>query len=804
MQYRKSSLDDLRLREERERLECTFSPKLSTNPFVSEKTLRKYGQQGSSVRPSARRYTPGKSRSPNDKSGANNGNRINQGLLAGMYTAADGLKRGPPDRTGIPMFYFDPFSPPNFTAGTYGAPQTVTQVIQVVAPTPPPAAPAPPVAPPPAPAKSELKAPPLPPWAGGSAPKAAAPTTASNKIVIVKKDRSAEPVAEVSGWNAVLQEMQRRANKRAGGTGEAEKAPVKEAPKPQPKKKQSSRGKPKTFKDPVEELKYKFALKRGEIKEEEGDDDDGEEEEVAEEKATPAPKKDIASMLAAKFKAAAPATLAPPKPETAGTNPASSAASATSSTAGSGAGGDAAKLPQGKVPSPPPLPTAWPPVPSTVKITAPAASATSSSSSASAAATSADSGTSAPPKKLGGALAGAAAALQAALAARNGGGAAASPAPAPAPSSTPPPAPAASSSVPAGAATFAPQTAPVSGATVTTILKEGETPPAGAETRVVTLPGSKKLPDGYYLAATTVDMVAPHEILAAGETSANLILQMSEQFYNTSGNNTCASPGNTSNGLLSPAPGLRSVHLPRGERERKQRHSHQQQTPGSRSAYDRYDSDDDADDDSVLIDQLASTPAHADWQRLGQKLSTSDLPVPAGYVATIERMQRSAQKRAEERLRLEKLELRNYDPLDSAADNNSKAISSNSIHSSVINKKNDRLLASVDLSAFLTAHNTLHHTSASSSSVKGLSSGPNSSNNLLSLLHGNSSQSKSVSEVAAHRLYATHTASFQQKAAHSHGYHHHSTAPTATTLHRSHSHSASKAMPTTAETYTGN
>lgn len=119
MHYRKSSTADIRLREEQERLECTFQPKIIDNPFVSEKTLRRFGE---ATPASAMLRKSKRASSPTDRKGG-------PGLLAGMYTAAGGLRRGPPEKPGIPMFYFDPFSPPNFATGTYGAPQVVTQVL---------------------------------------------------------------------------------------------------------------------------------------------------------------------------------------------------------------------------------------------------------------------------------------------------------------------------------------------------------------------------------------------------------------------------------------------------------------------------------------------------------------------------------------------------------------------------------------------------------------------------------------------------------------------------------------------------
>jgi hypothetical protein len=603
MQYRKSSVADIRLREEEDRRECTFQPRIIENPFVSEKTLRKYGEAtpaSAMLRRSKRATSPSERRS-------------GPGLLAGMYTATGGLKRGPPEKPGIPMFYFDPFSPPNFATGTYGAPQIITQIIQTVS-VPPPTAPVPPpaaVAPPPL--KSGLKAPPLPPWLGKPVGGKSATASAPPKIVIQRKEK-VEAAPEPSGWQAVLLEMQKRANKRNGGDagGDAkEKEKKMEKPKPQPKPKRTL-GKKKEFKDPVEELKYKFALKRGEIQEDDGDgEDDGEAEQSSEkspvEDAKPAAKKpDIAAMLAK-------AKLGGTTPIPPAATPAIPAAGESKPSAAGGGGSGIKAVPNGgkKVPMPPPLPPTWPPVPCKEAVKAPASTA----SAAAATTTTTAAADGAGGKKS---FAGAAAALMAALANRGKGGSSSEAPAEPSPSTAVPPAPVATAT--ASVSSAAASAAPAAGETTVVTLKPGEVVPEGAQARTVTVPGTKVLPDGYYLAANSPNInVAPYEILAAGETTVSLILQVTAQM----------DPEQTFKNL--------------GQ-------------------------DKSSPDEDILIDQLGSRPGDQQIAKLSRRLTASDLPVPAGYVQAVSRMQRNVQQRQHKLQQQQQLELRNYESSDGYSD----------------------------------------------------------------------------------------------------------------------------------------
>jgi hypothetical protein len=162
-----------------------------------------------------------------------------------MYTKANGLIRGPPHILGLPMFYFDPFSPPNFAEGTYGAPnKTVTveeEEVEIVAQEKM--------------SSSKLVPPPLPPFVLGDTKKD--PASASKKIVINKTPKK-EVKEEVTGWQAVLAEMERRKN---GGLKAAPKQEAKVEKKPESKG--SSKKKGKDFKDVMDELNYKLAVLRG-------------------------------------------------------------------------------------------------------------------------------------------------------------------------------------------------------------------------------------------------------------------------------------------------------------------------------------------------------------------------------------------------------------------------------------------------------------------------------------------------------------------------------------------------------------
>lgn len=249
--YRSRHIDN-RTNEEKELEECTFQPKIiGASPFISERTLRQYTQLQRRAPPPPPSQTSQRSSSlsisPIKKSPKTRfKNTHNDTMLGGMYTKANGLVRGPPQIIGLPMFYFDPFSPPNFAEGTYGAPnKTVTveeEEVEIVEAEKK--------------SSSTLVPPPLPPFVLGESKKE--PASAGKNKIVINKTPKKEVKEEVTGWQAVLAEMERRKN---GGLKAAPKPEVK--PEKKPESKGSSKKKGKDFKDVMDELNYKLAVLRG-------------------------------------------------------------------------------------------------------------------------------------------------------------------------------------------------------------------------------------------------------------------------------------------------------------------------------------------------------------------------------------------------------------------------------------------------------------------------------------------------------------------------------------------------------------
>jgi hypothetical protein len=242
---------DTRTKEDKELEECSFKPRAQgESPFISERTLRKYEQlQRRKIPPPPfpPPCTAGSIPSPvitTPKSDFRSSGRGMSSMLGGTYTKENGLVRGLPAVVGLSMFYFDPFSPPNFIDGTYGTSTQVVTVEEMEVTEEEPKE-----------KKSSIAAPPLPSYLNGGSNDGT--KSAAKKIVIVKSEKK-DVVEEVTGWQAVLAEMERRKN---GG--------MKKVPKPEPKsslpEKRPAGGKkkPKDFKDIMDELNYKLAVLRG-------------------------------------------------------------------------------------------------------------------------------------------------------------------------------------------------------------------------------------------------------------------------------------------------------------------------------------------------------------------------------------------------------------------------------------------------------------------------------------------------------------------------------------------------------------
>eukprot|EP00981_Chlorochromonas_danica_P006946 scaffold1507_cov158-Ochromonas_danica.AAC.15 len=352
---------------------------------------------GAGDSPSTRSMSP-KSKATRKSIANRHSSFMHQMPIGGMFTKKEGFCKGPPAGAGIGLYAFDPFCPPHFAIGKYGkitidlnqSQKDSTESAKEDKP-------APPLDPP---KTQRLEAPPLPPWL--TKPIAKATTENAPKKLVIQKlaKKDAGDGESPQGWQAVLAEMQakRAAMKNKGAPPPVKKEPEKKAPI---KKIQSgkTKKKPGDFKDIMDELAYKFAVLRGDIKE---DEKDGEEEEEEEEiapgesskstKPPPPPpppsrktstsseaaaespgktvrkltlKPDLAAMLA-KVKS-------PPKPETTPPPPPSKPPLALpfKPPMGLPGGGKPAAKPIGKIavdkparlPAAPPLPLEWPPVP---------------------------------------------------------------------------------------------------------------------------------------------------------------------------------------------------------------------------------------------------------------------------------------------------------------------------------------------------------------------------------------------------------------------------------------------------------
>ena len=232
---------------------------MGESPFVSERTLRNRSIQSSG---SIRRPPPPPISAPL-RNIANCGD--------GLYTKSDGFVKGPPPISGIQIYYYDPFNPPSFESGKYSIKSTnqsnsvniSTGSIDVLSPS-----------------KDnnidvkEDLPPPFPTWASQ---KQNNEIKEKKKLVlnIQKKDKSnAAPVAEASGWQAVMAEMAKKKLKKTDQPTEKDKIIEKNSNSQQKVKKKSKKKGKQEFKDVMDELAYKLAKLRGEITEDNDDDDD--------------------------------------------------------------------------------------------------------------------------------------------------------------------------------------------------------------------------------------------------------------------------------------------------------------------------------------------------------------------------------------------------------------------------------------------------------------------------------------------------------------------------------------------------
>lgn len=189
-----------------------------------------------------------------------------------MYSKYTGFQRGPPQYADIPIYYFDPIAPPSFETGKYmlvagsaptGLPESVDVYEEILVTDDEGDAPP----------DNRLQAPPLPDWAfseGGAPSNAAA---VKKPLVFAPKKAKVEKEAPApTGWQAVLAEMAKKKEQIMGGGTLKKAEPVKAPVEPEKKKKQKKK-KGKDFKDVMDELNYKLAKLRGEVVEESDSDD---------------------------------------------------------------------------------------------------------------------------------------------------------------------------------------------------------------------------------------------------------------------------------------------------------------------------------------------------------------------------------------------------------------------------------------------------------------------------------------------------------------------------------------------------
>lgn len=189
-----------------------------------------------------------------------------------MYSKYTGFQRGPPQYADIPIYYFDPIAPPSFETGKYmlvagsvptGVPESVDVYEEIMVTDDEGEAPT----------NNGLQAPPLPDWAfseGGAPSNVAA---VKKPLVFAPKKAKVEKEAPApTGWQAVLAEMAKKKEQIMGGGTLKKAEPVKAPVEPEKKKKQKKK-KGKDFKDVMDELNYKLAKLRGEVVEESDSDD---------------------------------------------------------------------------------------------------------------------------------------------------------------------------------------------------------------------------------------------------------------------------------------------------------------------------------------------------------------------------------------------------------------------------------------------------------------------------------------------------------------------------------------------------
>ena len=574
-------------------------------PFISERTLRNFANKQRKRRPPPPppRST---SRSPLKRKAREarfSGNSLDQ-PVSGTYTKSTGFIRGPPSKTDMPIYYFDPIAPPAFESGKYctgsqsaGTEPSSTEVYEEVMVTDDEAG------------ETGLKAPPLPDWAftPGGPPTA---VVAKKALVIpTRKGPRAEAEAPApTGWQAVLAEMQRKKEQimNKGNLKKIDPVEIKAAAAPQKKKGKKKKGS-KDFKDVMDELSYKLAKLRGEIVEEDSDSDDSEE--------PPAPVKPTA-------KAAATEKNNDSTPAVAETAAATAAGDVVSTPKTGKKGGVAfadeespAALPVRKLPNKESMMNLL------SKVTKAPAPVSEDTGGALSRAKSAPNLAAMLSKRL--APPGSAPAPAVAATATPGVGKLAVPKPDSVPAPPPVPKqwpPVAHTVAEADAPSPSPAKAKKQKSVRRLVTKTDSVNPG----KTVVVDEMLDLPEGYYMAAPVIGMVRPRLILPGGVTSAELLASLKLAFAQAAETAEAAALA-----LASPDGAPRTPHVQLDLTQALSPHS---------SAEEFRDNDyEDAD-----VKEWNELSPH---QHVKDRLTVSDLPLPPDFHVAVQRMQKSNQKR---------------------------------------------------------------------------------------------------------------------------------------------------------------
>jgi len=631
---------------------CTFQPVINDDcPFISERTLRNFANQQRRRRPPpppprSSSMSPQKKRTPKFKVGGG----VSE-PNSGMYSKYTGFQRGPPMFADIPIYYFDPIAPPSFETGKYTIVSSTTapagqsenlDVYEDMVVTDDEGGEA-------STTSTGLQAPPLPDWAftQGGAPSNAAVAKKPLLVFAPKKPKAEAEAPAPTGWQAVLAEMAKKKEQMMGGGGALKKVePVKPKPEPEKKKKQKKK-KGKDFKDVMDELNYKLAKLRGEIVEE--SDSDEESEEVKTIATGPAKKPSSADSPTPSTDS--PVPLETP-PSEAPSTPKMKKASISFAAEDAVEGESPAVMPKHKLPSKESMMNLL------SKVTKPPAAAATAAkeeegSSAVSRAKSAPNLGAMLAKKFAATPTSDAAPTASAVQPPTVAGKVAVEKPSKVPA--PPPIPSVWPPVPYTAVEpDAPAGKPAAGGdkvkktkVIRKLVKKASGPPVPVTYGTTQQNVLEDLPEGYYMAAPVIGMVAPRQILAGGTTSLELLTSLQDTFKK-------AREMVEDKGPTSPQPETPYVKY---------------DLSLAMSPFTPADEKKTQFDDNDEYDAQA-WKEHSPSQQIKDRLAVSDLPLPPDFHVAVQRMHQSTQRREERLDKQRDLELRSFLYYDKSADKN--------------------------------------------------------------------------------------------------------------------------------------